>query len=83
MIPLLAFAATIELQCADVDKFMDNVESVRIVHMTKNQKKEVREALVSFATDKCPIISLPSQFHPYAMTLSSPPSILIFLLPSR
>ena len=51
MIPLLAFAATIELQCADVDKFMENVESVRIVHMTKNQKKEVREALESFVTD--------------------------------
>jgi sensor domain CHASE-containing protein len=45
MIPLLAFAATIELQCVDVDKFMENVESVKIVHMTKNQKKEVREAL--------------------------------------
>ena len=54
MIPLLAFAATIELQCADVDKFMKNVESVRIVHMTKNQKKEVREALESFVTERCP-----------------------------
>ena len=53
MIPLLAFAATIELQCVDVDKFMDNVESVRIVHMTKNQKKEVREALESFVTERC------------------------------
>ena len=56
MIPLLAFAATIELQCADVDKFMKNVESVRIVHMSEVQRKEVREALVSFATDKCPIM---------------------------
>ena len=53
MIPLLAFAATIELQCVDVDKFMENVESVKIVHMSEVQKKEVREALVSFATEKC------------------------------
>ena len=56
MIPLLAFAATIELQCVDVDKFMANVEKVRIVHMSEVQRKEVREALVSFATDKCPIM---------------------------
>ena len=56
MIPLLAFAATIELQCVDVDKFMENVESVKIVHMSEVQRKEVREALVSFATDKCPIM---------------------------
>ena len=56
MIPLLAFAATIELQCVDVDKFMENVESVIIVHMSEGQRKEVREALVSFATDKCPIM---------------------------
>ena len=34
MMPLLAFAATIELQCVDVDKFMENVESVRIINMT-------------------------------------------------
>ena len=54
MIPLLAFAATIELQCVDVDKFMENVESVTIVHMTENQKKEVREALESFVTERCP-----------------------------
>ena len=54
MIPLLAFAATIELQCVDVDKFMENVESVIIVHMTKSQKKEVREALESFVTERCP-----------------------------
>ena len=54
MIPLLAFAATIELQCVDVDKFMENVESVRIVHMTENQKKEVRVALESFVTERCP-----------------------------
>ena len=54
MIPLLAFAATIELQCTDVDKFMENVESVRIIHMTKVQKKEVREALESFVTERCP-----------------------------
>ena len=54
MIPLLAFAATIELQCADVDKFMKNVESVRIVHMSEVQKKEVREALESFVTERCP-----------------------------
>ena len=52
MIPLLAL--TIELQCVDVDKFMANVEKVRIVHMTKNQKKEVREALESFVTERCP-----------------------------
>ena len=52
MIPLLAL--TIELQCVDVDKFMDNVEKVRIVHMTKVQKKEVREALESFVTERCP-----------------------------
>jgi len=56
MMPLLAFAATIELQCTDVDKFMENVESVRIVHMTKVQKKEVREALESFVTERCPKI---------------------------
>ncbi len=54
MMPLLAFAATIELQCVDVDKFMDNVEKVRIVHMTDVQKKEVREALESFVTERCP-----------------------------
>ena len=60
MIPLLAFAATIELQCADVDKFMENVESVRIVHMTKVQKKEVREALESFVTERCPKSSIHS-----------------------
>ena len=52
MIPLLSL--TIELQCVDVDKFMENVEKVRIVHMTKNQKKEVREALESFVTERCP-----------------------------
>ena len=52
MIPLLAL--TIELQCVDVDKFMENVEKVRIVHMTKVQKKEVREALESFVTERCP-----------------------------
>jgi len=50
----LAFAATIELQCVDVDKFMENVESIKIVHMTKVQKKEVREALESFVTERCP-----------------------------
>jgi len=54
MIPLLAFAATIELQCVDVDKFMENVDSIKIVHMTKVQKKEVREALESFVTERCP-----------------------------
>ena len=54
MMPLLAFAATIELQCTDVDKFMENVEKVRIVHMTKVQKKEVRGALESFVTERCP-----------------------------
>ena len=54
MIPLLAFAATIELQCVDVDKFMENVESIKIVHMSKVQKKEVREALESFVTERCP-----------------------------
>ena len=52
MIPLLAL--TIELQCVDVEKFMANVEQVRIVHMTKVQKKEVREALESFVTERCP-----------------------------
>ena len=52
MIPLLAL--TIELQCVDVDKFMENVSKVKIVHMTKNQKKEVREALESFVTERCP-----------------------------
>ena len=52
MIPLLAL--TIELQCVDVDKFMANVEKVIIVHMTKVQKKEVREALESFVTERCP-----------------------------
>ena len=54
MIPLLAL--TIELQCVDVDKFMENVEKVRIVHMTKVQKKEVKEALASFVPEKCPVI---------------------------
>ena len=52
MIPLMAL--TVELQCVDVDKFMENVESVRIIHMTKVQKKEVREALESFVTERCP-----------------------------
>ena len=60
MIPLLAFSATIQFECADVDKFMENVESVRIVHMTKNQKKEVREALESFVTERCPKSSIHS-----------------------
>ena len=54
MIPLLAFAATIELQCVDVDKFMENVGKVKIVYMTEVQKKEVREALESFVTERCP-----------------------------
>ena len=52
MIPLLAL--TIELQCVDVDKFMANVEKVKIVHMSEVQKKEVREALEAFVTEKCP-----------------------------
>ena len=52
MIPLMAL--TVELQCVDVDKFMENVDKVKIVHMTKNQKKEVREALESFVTERCP-----------------------------
>ena len=52
MIPLLAL--TIELEFVDVDKFMENVEKVIIVHMTKVQKKEVREALESFVTERCP-----------------------------
>jgi len=52
MIPLLAL--TIELQCVDVDKFMENVGKVRIVNMTEVQKKEVREALESFVTERCP-----------------------------
>ena len=56
MIPLLAFAATIQFECADIDKFMDSIETIKIVHMSEVQKKEVREALVSFATDKCPIM---------------------------
>ena len=54
MMPLLAFAATIELQCVDVDKFMENMDSIKIVHMNKVQKKEVREALESFVTERCP-----------------------------
>ena len=53
MIPLLAFSATIQFECADVDKFMDSIETIKIVHMSEVQKKEVREALVSFATEKC------------------------------
>ena len=52
MIPLMAL--TVELQCVDVDKFMENVDKVKIVHMTKNQKKGVREALESFVTERCP-----------------------------
>ena len=52
MIPLMAL--TVELQCVDVDKFMENVDKVKIVHMTKNQKKEVREALESVVTERCP-----------------------------
>ena len=52
MIPLMAL--TVELQCVDVDKFMENVDKVKIVHMTKNQKKEVRESLESFVTERCP-----------------------------
>ena len=54
MIPLLAFAATIQFECADIDKFMDSIETIKIVHMTKVQKKEVREALESFVTERCP-----------------------------
>ena len=63
MIPLLAL--TIELQCVDVDKFMDNVEKVRIVHMTKVQKKEVREALESFVTERCPESKESIKFYRY------------------
>ena len=54
MIPLLAFAATIELECKDVTQFMENVEKVKIIHMSKEQKKEVKEALESFVTERCP-----------------------------
>ena len=54
MIPLLAL--TIELQCVDVDKFMANVEKVRIVNLSEEQKKEVKEALASFVPEECPVI---------------------------
>ena len=54
MIPLLAFAATIELQCADVANIMDSINKIKIVHMSEVQKKEVREALESFVTERCP-----------------------------
>ena len=53
MIPLLAFSATIQFECADIANIMESIEKIKIVHMTKVQKKEVREALVSFATEKC------------------------------
>jgi|7_EtaG_2_1085326.scaffolds.fasta_scaffold06356_4 hypothetical protein len=57
MIPLLAFAATIELECKDVVKFMDSVDKIKIVHMSQVQKKEVKEALESFTDVKeCPVI---------------------------
>ena len=54
MIPLLAFSATIQFECADVANIMESIERIKIVHMTKNQKKEVREALESFVTERCP-----------------------------
>ena len=56
MIPLLAFAATIQFECADGANIMETIEKIKIVHMSEVQKKEVREALVSFATDKCHIM---------------------------
>ena len=56
MIPFLAFSATIQFECADVANIMESIERIKIVHMSEVQRKEVREALVSFATDKCPIM---------------------------
>ena len=54
MIPLLAFAATIQFECADVANIMDSINKIKIVHMSEVQKKEVREALESFVTERCP-----------------------------
>ena len=54
MIPLLAFSATIQFECADIANIMESIEKIKIVHMTKVQKKEVREALESFVTERCP-----------------------------
>ena len=56
MIPLLAFSATIQFECADVANIMENVEKVRIVNLSEEQKKEVKEALASFVPEKCPVI---------------------------
>ena len=56
MIPLLAFAATIELECKDVTEFMDNIEKVKIIHLSEKQKKEVKEAFASFTSSDCPAI---------------------------
>ena len=54
MIPLLAFSATIQFECADVANIMDSINKIKIVHMSEVQKKEVREALESFVTERCP-----------------------------
>jgi len=56
MIPLLAFSATIQFECADVANIMENVEKVRIVNLSEEQKKEVMEALASFVPEECPVI---------------------------
>ena len=56
MIPLLAFSATIQFECADVANIMENVEKVRIVNLSEEQKKEVKEALASFVPEEGPVI---------------------------
>tara|TARA_B100000029_G_scaffold393235_1_gene390517 strand:- start:60 stop:236 length:177 start_codon:yes stop_codon:yes gene_type:complete len=57
MIPLLAFAATIELECKDVSKVLENIDKVKIVYLNQKQKKEVKEALEAFTvTEECPDI---------------------------
>ena len=56
MIPLLAFSATIQFECADVANIMENVEKVRIVNLSEELKKEVKEALASFVPEECPVI---------------------------
>ncbi len=54
MIPLLAFAATIELECKDVNSIMKTLDKVEIVKLTNVQRKEIVETLYSFTdADKC------------------------------
>ncbi len=54
MIPLLAFAATIQLECKDVNTIMNTLDRVEIVRLTNVQRKEIVETLHAFTdAEKC------------------------------